>query len=104
MRSSAEHAVTVHTGIVELVGGVADEFLIPGLRRFICRFAGVGEFHGELYPVGIGYRNSPAVFAFAAWRQHEGCRFREGHGRIVDDVPTGINPKAPSKTIQSGLT
>src|SRR5204863_3508388 len=99
VRPSAKHAVTIHTGVVELIGGIADRLLTPGLRRLVGGVARIRQFHTELDPIRIGYGNELAVFATPAGSQHQLRRLRNRHGSVVDDVPSSVNNSAPRQPI-----
>src|SRR5262245_5701605 len=99
MCSPAEHTVTAHAGVVQLIRRLAGVFLIPRLRRRVGGLAGIRKLLGEFDPVRIRYRYGLAIFAMPAGSEHERGGFRDGYCSVVDHFPSSINTASPSQPI-----
>src|SRR4051812_28021439 len=101
MVPSSIDAMTVLTGVVELVRGIGNQFLIPGLRGLIRGFACGLQFEAELYPIGIGHGDKLAILTPAPRSQHELRGLRNGDCGIIDNVPSLVNIAAPDQPIET---
>src|SRR5262245_19194692 len=87
--------VAVQAHVRELLGDIADLFLIPGLRRGVDLFRHLLQFDRELDPVRVVDGDRLAVLAAAPLRQHQRRGFADRDGRVIHELPALIDAGAP---------